>query len=187
MSILKVARLGHPVLRKKAEPVDPSTIAAPLFQKFLDDMIETMREYDGVGLAAPQVHVSHQIFVCEVKANVRYPQAPEVPLTVVINPVLKDLSQTRVELWEGCLSIPSLRGVVPRYDSLVCEGLDRRGENIVIRAEGFFARVIQHEWDHLQGNVYIDRMTDLKTLTHLEEFARYWQDDEAAGDPTPKS
>ena len=178
MAILKVARLGHPVLRQKAAAVDPREIPKPEFQRFLDDMIETMHEYDGVGLAAPQVHVSKQVFVCEVAENPRYPGAPIVPLTVVINPVLKDLSQKKGQMWEGCLSIPDLRGVVPRHEALVCEGLDREGKPVSIKAAGFFARVLQHEWDHLQGHVYPDRMPDLKTLSHLQEFGRYWVDDE---------
>lgn len=175
MAILKVAKLGNPVLRKKAEAVNPADIKTEAFQKFIDDMIDTMRDYDGVGIAAPQVHVSLQVFVCEVNNNARYPGAPDVPLTVFINPVLKDLSQTKVELWEGCLSIPAMRGVVPRYEDLMCEGLDRNGTPVSLKASGFFARVIQHEWDHLQGGVYLDRMPDLKTLCHLDEFAKYWQ------------
>jgi len=175
MAILKVARLGHPVLRKKAEEVNPSAVRTEAFQKFIDDMIDTMHDYDGVGIAAPQVHVSLQIFVCEVKRNARYPDAPDIPLTVVINPALKDLSQTRVDLWEGCLSIPGMRGLVPRYDYLVCEGLDRAGAPVSLQASGFFARILQHEWDHLQGGVYLDRMPDMKTLAHLEEFEKFWR------------
>ncbi|HTL48056.1 MAG TPA: peptide deformylase [Verrucomicrobiae bacterium] len=178
MAILKVARLGHPVLRQKAANVDPKEIGTPEFQRFLDDMVDTMREYDGVGLAAPQVHASKQIFVCEVEKNPRYPEAPSVPLTCVINPVLKDLSDKKVPMWEGCLSIPDMRGVVPRHESLICEGLDRKGKPLTLEVSGFFARVIQHEWDHLQGHVYPDRMKDLRTLTFLQEFGRYWVDDE---------
>ena len=99
---------------------------------------------------------------------------PRVPLTVLINPKITSRSKKLVQGWEGCLSIPDLRGMVPRNESLVCEALDRHGKPIQLQAEGFFARVIQHEWDHLQGNVYLDRMADLKSLTHLNEFARYW-------------
>lgn len=173
MSILKVARLGHPVLRAQANPLMREEVLSPETQRLIDDMIETMREYDGVGLAAPQIHVSKQIAVIEVEENPRYPDMPKVPLTVLLNPKIVSRSKKIVEGWEGCLSVPDLRGSVPRNESLVCEALDRSGKPLKIEAVGFFARVIQHEWDHLQGNVYLDRMTHLKTLSHLAEFARF--------------
>ena len=173
MAILKVARLGHPVLRVKAAAVARQELDSPDMQRFIDDMIDTMHEYHGVGIAAPQVHVSKQIFVCEARSSLRYPDAPDIPLTVVVNPVLSKLSAEKDGMWEGCLSIPDMRGVVPRHESLVCEGWDRKGGPLRLEVSGFFARVIQHEWDHLQGNVYIDRMPDLKTLSHLDEYARY--------------
>lgn len=173
MSILKVARLGHPVIRAQANPLTREEILSGDIQKLIDDMTETMREYDGVGLAAPQIHVSRQIALIEVEDNPRYPDMPKVPLTVLINPKIVSRSKTIVEGWEGCLSIPDLRGSVPRNESLVCEALDRTAKPLKIEAEGFFARVIQHECDHLQGNVYLDRMTHLKTLSHLAEFARF--------------
>ncbi len=174
MAILKVTRLGHPVLRQVAEIVAPERIARPEFQQFIDDMIETMHEYDGVGLAAPQVHVSQQIAVLEVTKHPRYPDAPSVPLTVLINPRLTFLAETTVDGWEGCLSIPELRGVVPRYSELRVEALDRHGNPLDLIAKDFHARVIQHEYDHLQGKVYLDRMPSLDTLAHLTEWQRYW-------------
>ncbi|MEW6297652.1 MAG: peptide deformylase [Thermodesulfobacteriota bacterium] len=174
MAILKVCRLGHPVLRGVAEPVSPDTIATPAFQQFIDDMIETMHEYEGVGLAAPQVHVPKQVAVLEVEKHPRYPEAPAVPLTVLINPRVTVLSQETVDSWEGCLSIPDLRGVVPRYREVQVEALDRHGKPLSFTAKGFHARVIQHEYDHLQGKVYMDRMPSLATLTHLLEWQRYW-------------
>lgn len=174
MAILKVARLGHPVLRRKARMLTKEEIRSERMQRLIDDMIETMREYHGVGLAAPQIHVSKQIFVCEAQKNPRYPDAPRIPLTVVINPSVTKKDGRREDLWEGCLSIPDLRGVVARAYALRLEGLDRYGEKLIMDAEGFFARVIQHEWDHLQGHVYLDRMEDFRTLTHLEEFSRFW-------------
>lgn len=173
MAILKVARLGHPVLRKQAASLTSQEIASPEIQKLIDDMIETMHEYDGVGLAAPQIHISKQIAVLEVDKNVRYPNAPKVPLTILINPKIISRSKNLIEGWEGCLSIPDLRGIVPRNASLVCEALDRNGKPIKIEAKDFFARVIQHEWDHLQGSVYLDRVVNLKSLSHLSEFARF--------------
>ena len=173
MAILKVAHLGHPVIRQVAMALNPQEIDSRDTQKIIDDMIETMREYDGVGLAAPQVHINKQLAVIEVHANPRYPGMAEVPLTILINPRITSRSKKLVQGWEGCLSIPDLRGMVPRNESLVCEALDRAGKPVRLEANGFFARVIQHEWDHLQGNVYLDRMSDLKSLTHLSEFARY--------------
>lgn len=174
MAILKVARLGHPILRRVADPLPPEAIRAPETQRFIDDMIETMRDYDGVGLAGPQVHVSRQIAVIEVQSSPRYPEAPAVPLTVLINPVLAPLGEETIEDWEGCLSIPDLRGRVPRHAAVRVEALGRQGEPIELIAKEFFARVLQHEWDHLQGRVYLDRMPDLGTLSHLREWTRYW-------------
>jgi len=174
MAILKVTRLGHPVLRQVAEFVAPETIAQPKFQQFIDDMIETMHEYEGVGLAAPQVHVSQQVAVLEVAKHPRYPDAPSVPLTVLINPQVTVVAETTVDGWEGCLSIPDLRGVVPRYSELRVEALDRHGKPLDFIAKDFHARVVQHEYDHLQGKVYLDRMPSLDTLTHLTEWQRYW-------------
>jgi peptide deformylase len=174
MSILKVTRLGNPVLRRIAEEIPPGQIGSPELQKFIDDMIETMREYDGVGLAAVQVHEAKQIAVLEVADNPRYPQKPRVPLSVLINPKMTPLSDEMEEDWEGCLSINELRGRVPRYKSIRVRALDRNGKELDFTATGFHARVIQHEWDHLNGKVFLDRMRDLSTLTHLQEFARYW-------------
>jgi peptide deformylase len=174
MSILKVTRLGHPVLRKVTETVSQSELESPALQKFIDDMIETMKEYDGVGLAADQVHESKQIAVLEVADNPRYPEKPQVPLTVLVNPTITPLSEEVEEDWEGCLSIPDLRGMVPRYKSVRVQALDRQGKEIDFVANEFHARVIQHEFDHLNGKVYLDRMRDFSTLTFLQEFARYW-------------
>ena len=174
MAILKVARLGHPVLREPARPVPPEQVRSPEIQRFIDDMIETMREYDGAGLAANQVHTLRQIAVIEVQKNPRYPDAPEVPLTVVINPVVTPLGDAMEDGWEGCLSVPDMRGVVPRYTSVRLECLDREGKRVDLVAKDFFARVIQHETDHLNGIVYVDRIRDIRTLSHIAEWNRYW-------------
>ena len=176
MSILKVARLGNLVLRRVADDVPMDRVSSPELQKLIDDMIATMREYDGVGLAAAQVHESKKIAVLEVANNPRYPQKPTVPLTVLINPKITPLSQETEEDWEGCLSILELRGKVPRCSTVHVTALDRNGKELDFVASGFHARVIQHEWDHLHGKVFLDRMKDLSTLTHLQEFARYWKD-----------
>ena len=174
MAILKVARLGHPVLRRVTAPLSPQQLESSEIQKFIDDMVETMKEYDGVGLAADQVHESKQIAVLEVADNPRYPEKPKVPLTVLVNPEISPLTEETEDDWEGCLSVPDLRGKVPRYKSIRVQALDRTGKELEFVAHGFHARVIQHEWDHLNGKVYLDRMRDLSTLAFLTEFARYW-------------
>jgi len=174
MAILKVARLGHPVLRKAALPVPPDEIPSPDLQRYIDDMIETMREYSGAGLAATQVHTLKQIAVIEVMGNPRYPDAPDIPLTVLINPEVTFLTDEMEEGWEGCLSIPDMRGIVPRYTSLRLLAYDRTGARMDLVAKDFFARVIQHEADHLNGIVYLDRMKDFSSLTHLAEWSKYW-------------
>jgi len=174
MAILKVARLGHPVLRKVAAPVPVKEIRSRETQRLIDDMIETMREYNGAGLAANQVHTLQQICVIEVNGNPRYPDAPNIPLTVLINPVVTPLTVDTEDGWEGCLSVPDMRGMVPRYSTVRLEGHDRAGEKISVVAKEFFARVIQHETDHLRGIVYVDRMRDLSTLCHLAEWNKYW-------------
>jgi len=174
MAILKVARLGHPVLRQPADAVPVSKIRTPEIQRLIDDMIETMREYNGAGLAATQVHVPKQICVIEVNGNPRYPDAGEVPLTVLINPRVTPLTEEMEEGWEGCLSVPDMRGMVPRAIAVRLEAHDRDGAKVDLVAKDFFARVIQHETDHLHGIVYLDRMRDLSTLTHLAEWNKYW-------------
>ena len=173
MSILKVVRLGHPVLRKLAQNVPPEQITSSENQRLIDDMIETMKEYDGIGLAAVQVHESKQIAVLEVADNPRYPQKPSVPLSVLINPKITPLSDEMEEDWEGCLSIVELRGIVPRYKRIRVLARGQDGTELDFEASGFHARVIQHEWDHLQGKVFLDRMRDLSSLTYLQEYSRY--------------
>ena len=174
MAILKVARLGHPVLRRPARAVPAEVLGQADFQRFIDDMVVTMREYQGVGLAAVQVHEPIQVAVLEVADNARYPGKEAVPLSILINPEIVPLDDEMEEDWEGCLSIPEIRGRVPRYRRLRVTALDRDGKALVFVAEDFHARVIQHEVDHLRGHVYMDRMPDLTTLTYLTELARYW-------------
>jgi peptide deformylase len=174
MAILKVARLGHPVLRRAAGPVAVDEIGSPGIQRLIDDMIETMREYNGAGLAANQVHVPRQVCVIEVLANPRDPDAPEVPLTVLVNPVVTPLVAEQEDGWEGCLSVPDMRGIVPRHTAVRLEAHGRDGRRIDVVAKEFFARVVQHETDHLRGIVYLDRMRDLSTLTHLAEWSKHW-------------
>ncbi len=174
MAILKVARLGHPILRKIAEPVSPEAIPSPEIQGLIDDMLETMAEYDGAGLAAPQVHVSRRVVIYGVEANPRYPDAEAVPLTILVNPKITPLTQDEEEDWEGCLSLPDLRGRVPRHTRVRVEAYGRDGKKLRFETTGFHARVVQHECDHLDGKVYLDRMRSMETLSFLPEFERYW-------------
>lgn len=171
--ILKVARMGHPVLRQMAEPVPPEHITSPDIQRFIDDLIETMHEYDGAGLAAPQVHVSKQIVVIEPGGRRHDPNAAGAPTIVYINPEITPLTEDMDEDWEGCLSVPGLRGRVPRYTKIRFQAYDRDGKHLDLVAEGFTARVIQHECDHLWGKLYIDRIRDTTSLTFIEEFMKY--------------
>jgi peptide deformylase len=177
MSILKVARIAHPVLRSPAKPVPKSAFRDPLFQKLVDDMRETMYEYEGVGLAAPQVHEGLRLAVIEVPGSDERSQA-EVPFMVLVNPVVTPLADELENGWEGCLSIPDLRGVVPRLKHLRLEALDRHGKPYSLEARDFFARVIQHECDHLDGGVYLDRMKDMRSLTFIKEFEDHVHKDE---------
>jgi len=167
MSILKVSRMGHPVLRQKARPVERSEIKDPRFQKFIDDMIDTMHEYSGVGLAGPQVHEGLRIFVAMLD------DGDDAEASVLINPVITPADSQVVEGWEGCLSIPEIRGRVPRAHKIVVKALDRQGRTVEIEAEDFPARVIQHETDHLDGVLFLDRMQALTSLTYLDEYSRY--------------
>ena len=169
MSILKVARIGHPVIRTPAQPVPKDAFANPSFQRLIDDMRETMYEYEGVGVAGPQVHESLRLAVLEVPGSDDGSQEA-VPFTVLANPVITPLGDELESGWEGCLSVPDLRGVVPRLQRLRLEALDRHGKPFTLEASDFHARVIQHECDHLDGRVYLDRMADMKSLSFIKEF-----------------
>ncbi|HYL81536.1 MAG TPA: peptide deformylase [Candidatus Acidoferrum sp.] len=172
MAILKVAVLGNPILRIPAEPV--KNVQAPEIQRLIDDMLETMQEYRGVGLAAPQVHRSFQIATISADAEDHAAEDRSPSPLVLINPRITPSSDQMEEDWEGCLSLPGLRGKVPRYQEIVVEAVDRRGRQIRRKAAEFHARVIQHECDHLAATLFIDRMKDFQTLTFLDEYARYW-------------
>jgi peptide deformylase len=180
MAILKVARLGHPVLRAKAQPVPSDDIKSPRIQQLIDDMFETMSEYSGIGLAAPQVHESLRVFVAGVrKAPVVTPMTDDtdMPLVAIINPEIVPLRSDLELAWEGCLSIPDIRGRVPRPDEIRVRAYDRTGRRIEFVASGLPARVVQHETDHLDGVLFFDRMTSFETLTYMDEFNRYWKED----------
>jgi peptide deformylase len=169
MSILKVARMGHPVLRAKARTIDKQELKDPLMQKLIDDMIDTMHEYAGIGLAAPQVHESVRLFVAHLDPDGR----AEGDAMAIINPQISIIGDKTVEGWEGCLSIPDIRGLVPRAFHISVMALDRHGKRIEIEAKDFPARVIQHETDHLDGVLFFDRMRAFESLTYMEEYSRY--------------
>ena len=175
MSILKVARMGHPVLRAKALAIERGEIKSPVVQRLIDDLIETMVEYHGVGLAGPQVHVGLRVFVAVLDAG-EGGERETKPLTF-INPEVTQIGDDIVEDWEGCLSVPDIRGRVPRAREIKVRALDRKGERFEIRAHDFPARVIQHETDHLDGALFFDRMRSLESLTFLDEYSRFWTKD----------
>lgn len=208
MPVRPIVRLGHPTLRGIAQALPPGRIGEPAIQELVDDMIDTMRAAHGVGLAAPQVGISLQVFVYEMALPAtpapdapaadapvadapvatterRVPKSPEpsregvreasgpIPLHVVINPMLTPQAGEQVYDWEGCLSIPDLRGLVPRHPAVRVRGLDRLGQALDYVAQGFEARIVQHEFDHLNGVVFLDRMRDLKGLAFRDEWERY--------------
>ena len=176
MSILKIARMGHPVLRTRARKVEPPDIKSPAFQKLIDDMIETMEEYHGIGLAAPQVHESVRLVLVGIEDG-RDGEDAALRVIPVINPEITPVGSEVAEDWEGCLSVPDLRGRVPRAVEVRLRGLDRKGGRLDLGLRDFPARVAQHEVDHLDGILFVHRMRSLDTLTFLEEFGKYWQRD----------
>jgi peptide deformylase len=168
MTVREVLRMGHPVLRQRAKPVEKFATAE--LRELVRDMKETMAAKNGAGLAAPQIGVGQRVVIFGVTKNPRYPDAEEVPFTVLVNPKLVMLTREVEEDWEGCLSVPGMRGVVPRYTKLRYSGFDEEGNAIERVAEGFHARVVQHECDHLDGILYPQRMTDLAKFGFNEEL-----------------
>ena len=177
MSILKVARMGHPVLRKRARALDRADLKSSAVQKLIDDMIETMGEYHGIGLAAPQVHEGVRIFIAGMQdAAADDEEEPGIVAVPFVNPEIVPIGNEKETDWEGCLSIPDVRGRVPRYTRVRIRGLDREGARQELQLAGFQARVVQHENDHLDGVLFFDRMPSLETLTFLDEYGKYWRD-----------
>ncbi len=177
MAIRNVAAMGNPVLRKKASPVPPKAISTPEIQGLLQDMVDTMFEYDGLGLAAPQVHESLQIVVMMWD----FDKGKKPRLVFLINPEIKILTEETSEFWEGCLSVPGLRGLVKRATKIHVKALDEKGKDLDFIAEGFAATVIQHECDHLDGTLYVDRIEDTTKFSFNKEYSRY-HTDEGDGD-----
>jgi peptide deformylase len=175
MSILKIARMGHPVLRTRARAVDRAMLRSSPVQKLIDDMIETMTEYRGVGLAAPQVHEDLRIFVALLDADEE--ESDSRPPIIAVNPEILHTAPDMADGWEGCLSIPDIRGRVPRVRSITLRALTRKGERMELPLQDFPARVVQHETDHLDGILFFDRMRSFESLTFLDEYARFWTKD----------
>jgi peptide deformylase len=180
VTVRLVATIGHPVLRQWAQPVPPDQLATPETQALIDDLIETMRYYQGAGLAAPQVMAPVRIVAIEVHANRRYPYKPDIPLTVLVNPEIEPLHDETFANNEGCLSIPNLRGVTARYVQVGVRALDRDGRRVEREVLGLSAVTFQHEVDHLNGTLFVDRVEDPTTFSTWEQFERY-QRDEFAG------
>ena len=169
-TVRDIVQIGHPVLREPARPVTAEELASEEIQRLIDDLVATMRAANGAGLAANQIAVPLQICAVEVSDNPRYPYKPNIPLTILVNPVLEPIGDETFENYEGCLSVPNLRGVVERHLRLKVTALDRHGEPIEMEAAGLKAGTFQHEVDHLRGVLFVDRVADPKTLTTWEQF-----------------
>ncbi len=168
MTIHSILKMGDPRLLKNATLVDVAEISSPKIQQIIQDLLETMKSANGAGLAAPQIGVDLQIVVFGFEKSVRYPDADPVPQTIIINPVITPLSFELEEGWEGCLSVPGLRGIVPRYQKIRYQGLNEQGEIIDRKVSGFHARVVQHECDHLHGYLFPMRVKDFTRFGFTE-------------------
>lgn len=168
MAVKTVLRMGHPVLRKIADPV--TEFNTPALDGLIEDMFDTMLAMDGAGLAAPQIGISKRLVIFSVGTNPRYPDAEAVPETVLINPQIELVGEAMQDDWEGCLSIPGMRGLVPRYAEIIYRGQDRNGQDFERRVSGFHARVVQHEVDHLDGILYPQRIRDMQRFGFVEEL-----------------
>lgn len=166
MSVRPILKMGDPRLLRKSEPV--TEFGTPELLQLIDDMFETMHFADGAGLAAPQIGVLQRVVVFGFESNPRYPDAFAIPRTVLINPVIRPVGEEVEEFFEGCLSLPALRGIVPRWARIHYEGVDQFGNPVSREADGFHARVVQHEIDHLDGILYPMRMPDISKLGYID-------------------
>ncbi len=172
MALRKIAQIGHPVLRVLARPLTKDELLSPQGQQLIDDLIATMRDADGAGLAAPQIYESVRICVIEVGQNARYPYKPKIPLTVLVNPQLTPLGERTFSNYEGCLSVPNLRGRVERFCEVRVTAWDRHGNDLDFVARGISAGTYQHEVDHLDATIFVDRVKDSRSLCTWQEFER---------------
>jgi peptide deformylase len=168
-TLLQISQLGHPILREKAKEVEG--VSDPAIQALIDDMIQTCQDVDGVGIAAPQVYQPFRLFIIASKPSERYPNAPDMEPIAIINPLITFFSEEKVKDWEGCLSIPGIRGLVPRHESVSVTFTNRNGEREGRIFDGFVARIFQHEYDHLNGIVFLDR-TDSNDLATEKEYLK---------------
>jgi len=169
-----ICRMGHPVLRKRAEVVDISEINTEDFEQLIREMKEAMAQHGGIGIAAPQIGISKQVALIDLPESNRYGEKVSLPLTIFINPKINVLTPLEQGFWEGCLSVPGLRGYVERPREVEVEYLDENGQNKKIKAEGFLATVLQHELDHLFGVLYVDRIKDMTKLVFQEEYEQFF-------------
>lgn len=174
---LDIIEIGHPVLREVATAVSPEELQSASMQQFIDDLIATKRKANGAGIAANQVANTRRIYVVEVVDNPRYPYKPEYPLTVMVNPEIEFLTDDRFDNFEGCLSIPNLRGVVKRCPEIRVTGLDRHGKELDFEIRGITAGTFQHEQDHLEGILFPDKVEDTTTLCTWNEFSERYEND----------
>jgi len=173
VAVLDIVRIGEPVLRERSREVSAEVLVTPGFQRFLDDLVETMRFANGAGLAAPQVGVPSRVFAVEVRDNPRYPYKPNLPLRVLVNPELRAVSDETFSSYEGCLSIPDLRGLLTRFAEVEINYTDRYGNRALEEIRGVSAGTFQHEQDHLDGILFVDRVEDTRTLTTWDGFRRH--------------
>ena len=174
MAVRRIVRMGHPVLRRPAEPIPVESIASNEVRRLIADMIDTLHDYGGIGLAAPQIGESVRLAIVEIpESGSRYGELEGMPLTAFVNPTIEVLKPETRGFWEGCLSVPGLRGFVERPQHIRVDYVDIAGNDRSIELEGFLATVFQHEFDHLDGKLYIDRMSDPTLLAFEEEFMRY--------------
>ncbi|MFL3024157.1 MAG: peptide deformylase [Methylophilaceae bacterium] len=170
MAIREILKMGHPTLLEVAKPVEKFN--TPELDSIIEDMIDTMKENDGAGLAAPQIGLGMQLVIFGFDSNERYPEADQVPFTVLINPVITPIGDEEEDGWEGCLSVPGLMGVVPRFKKIRYQGKDQHGNEIDREVDGFHARVVQHECDHLIGKLYPMRIRDFSQFGYLDTLTK---------------
>ena len=183
MAVRKIIRMGHPTLRRRARPLRREELASRELHRLVSDMVDTLHDYGGIGLAAPQVNESVRLALIEIPGGpTRYGELDHMPLTVCVNPEIEILDETEAGYWEGCLSIPGLRGFVERPQHISVRYVDLEGGQRELEARGFLATVFQHEFDHLDGHLYIDRIRDPALLAFEEEFARHMLPSEIDGE-----
>jgi peptide deformylase len=176
MALRKIATIGHPVLRERAREVTVDELASAPLQRLIDDMVDTMRDANGAGIAANQVHEPVRVCVIEVANNPRYPYKPNWPLTILVNPLVEATTDETFLSYEGCLSVPNLRGEVPRFAGVRVRAWDRRGKELEFEVRGLTAGTFQHELDHLDGTLFVDRVVETRSLCTWTDFERFHRD-----------